>query len=157
MPFPENKCEVPETRPSVHKVPVLVTGTFTGTLCTEPNQVHTTLYWYRPGLYNHWRVCTDKYLIHTGMYWNKPVTYNSWKVCTDINTVHTSMYLNKPGSYNSCKVCIDINSVHTGMYRDKPGMYWYPRVCTREKKMRNDRTRTDDLVHSILHALPLRH
>ncbi len=36
--------EVPETRPSVHKVPVLVTGTFTGTLCTDPNLVHTTLY-----------------------------------------------------------------------------------------------------------------
>jgi hypothetical protein len=44
MPFPENKGKVPETRPSVHKVPVLVTGTFTGTLCTEPNLVHTSLY-----------------------------------------------------------------------------------------------------------------
>jgi len=71
------------------------------------------------------------------------VLSQTWYIllCTDTDLVYT----------------ITEEYVLTGMYRDKPGMYLYPRVCTRKKSMQDVRIRTDNLVHSIVHALPLGH
>ena len=70
-------------------------------------------------------------------------------VCTETNIVHTVT--------NPWTVCTEIILVHTGMYWDKPGMYSYTPECTRKKNMQDVRIRTDNLEHSIVNALPLRH
>ncbi len=86
-----------------------------------------------------------------------------WMVCTETNLVHTSMYQDKPGTF-----CYQsLNSI----YQDNPGTYqnvlrqtWYIQehaTMYSEKEimkiMHDVQIQTEDLVHTILQALPLCH